>query len=59
MKGQEMDTNKEYKITEQSNYGKVIYLLKELQTGDMWVTIGKFNTLQAAQAAQADNSNEN
>jgi len=48
-----MDTNKEYKITEQSNYGKVIYLLKELQAGDMWVTIGKFNTLQAAQAAQA------
>ena len=48
-----MDTNREYKITEQSNYGKVIYLLKELQAGGFWVTIGKFNTLQTAQAAQA------
>ena len=47
-----MDTNREYKITEQSNFGKIVYLLKELQAGDMWVTIGKFNTLQAAQAAQ-------
>ena len=53
MKGQAMDTNREYKIVEQSNFGKVIYLLKELQTGDMWVTIGKFNTLQEAQEAQA------
>jgi len=44
---------KQYKITEQFNYGKAIYLLKELQPGDLWVTIARFHTLQAAQAAQA------
>ena len=48
-----MTTSRKYKITEQSNFGKITYLFKELQAGDLWVTIGKFNTLQAAQAAQA------
>jgi len=44
---------KQYKITEQTNYGKIIYLLKELQFSEVWVTIARFHTLQAAQAAQA------